>query len=131
MKEDLHLNMFFFFICQFAFHRVHDLFKEFIISCFAGVICCDSTNAKWIFNYIGMIFLQSNTNKQKWQMSWKKNWTPSLRSTKESTVNENSFRVLSILYIVNFCETRKISCNAIRVLLFLLNFWKIRQCALN
>ena len=46
----------FFFICQFVFHRVHDLFKEFIISYFAWVICCDSTNVKLIFNHIGMIF---------------------------------------------------------------------------
>ena len=26
---------------------------------------------------------------------------------KESIVNQNSFRVLSILYIINFCEIRK------------------------
>ena len=50
------LKKFFFFICQFVFHRVHDLFKEFIISYFVRAICCDSTNAKWIFNHIGMIF---------------------------------------------------------------------------
>ena len=31
-------------------------FKEFIISYFARVICCDSTYAKWIFSQIGMIF---------------------------------------------------------------------------
>ena len=37
---------------------------------------------------------------------------PLLRSTEESTVNQNSFRVLSILYITNFCETRKIDSNA-------------------
>ena len=48
-----------------------------------------------------------NTNK-KLQMTWKKNWTPSLRSTEESTINQNSFRVLSILYVANFCETRLI-----------------------
>ena len=28
-------------------------------------------------------------------------------STEESIVNQNSFRVLSILYITNFCETKK------------------------
>ena len=44
--------------------------------------------------------------------------TPSLRSTEESIVNQNSFRVLSILYITNFCETRKINFNAIRVIYF-------------
>ena len=40
----------------------------------------------------------------------------------ESIVNQDSFRVLSILYIINFCETRKINSNAIRVLFLLLNF---------
>ena len=54
----------------------------------------------------------------------------SLRSAEESIVNQNSFRVLSILYITNFCETRKINSNAIRVL-FLLEFRKSRKCALN
>ena len=34
---------------------------------------------------------------------------PSLRSTEKSVVNQNSFRELSILYITNFCETRKIN----------------------
>ena len=48
-------------------------------------------------------------------------------STEESVVN---FRVLSILYITNFCETRKINSNASRVF-FLLNFWKSRKYALN
>ena len=32
-------------------------------------------------------------------MSWKQNWTRSLRSTEKSVVNQNNFRVLSILYI--------------------------------
>ena len=32
--------------------------------------------------------------------------TPSMRSTEESITNQNSFRVLSILYITNFCETK-------------------------
>ena len=54
---------------------------------------------------------------------------PLLRSTEESIVNQNTFRVLSILYITNICETRKIISNRIRVLL--LNFRKIRKCALN
>ena len=49
------LKQFFFFICQFVFHRVH-IFKEFIISYFVRVISFDSTNAKRIFNHIGMIF---------------------------------------------------------------------------
>ena len=43
----------------------------------------------------------------------KEKLTPSLRSTEKSIVNQNSFRVLSILYITNFCETRKINSNAI------------------
>ena len=55
----------------------------------------------------------------------KKNWTPSLRSTEESIVNQNSFRVLSILYITNFCETRKINSNAIQVLFRLLISGKV------
>ena len=50
-----------------------------------------------------------------------------LRSTEESIVNQNSFRELSILYIKNFCETRKINSNAIRVLFLLLNFQKSRK----
>ena len=45
-----------FLICQFVFDRVLDPFKEFIISYFARVICCDSTNVKWISNHIGMTF---------------------------------------------------------------------------
>ena len=55
----------------------------------------------------------------------------SLRSTGEPIVNQNSFRVLSILYSTNFCETRKINSNAIRALFLLLNFRKSRKCALN
>ena len=55
---------------------------------------------------------------------------PSLRSTEEAIVNQTSFRVLSILYITNFCETRKVNSDAIRVL-FLPNFRKCRKCALN
>ena len=45
----------FFFICQSVFHRVHDLFKELIISYFAWVIYCDSTNAK------RSVYVQSDT----------------------------------------------------------------------
>ena len=48
------------------------------------------------------------------------------RSTKEAIVNQNSFRVLSILYITNFCETRNINSNVL-----FLNFRKSRKCALN
>ena len=51
--------------------------------------------------------------------------------SEESTVNQNSFRGSSILYITNFCETRKINSNAIRVLFLLLNVQKSRNCALN
>ena len=42
----------------------------------------------------------------------KEKLTPSLRSTEESIVNQNSLRVLSILYITNFCETRKMQRNS-------------------
>ena len=48
------------------------------------------------------------------------------RSTKEAIVNQNSFRVLSILYITNFCETRNINSNVL-----FLNFRKSRKWALN
>ena len=50
---------------------------------------------------------------------------------KGSIVNESSFRVLRILYITNFCKTRKINSNAIRVLFLFLNILKIRKGALN
>ena len=43
----------------------------------------------------------------------------------------NSFRELSILYITNVCETRKINSKTIRVLFPLLNFRNSRKCALN
>ena len=36
-------------------------------------------------------FIQSEKTK-KWQMSWTENWTPSLRSTEESIVNQNNFK---------------------------------------
>ena len=49
-----------------------------------------------------------------------------VENTKEAIVNQNSFRVLRILYIKNFCETRKINSNAIRA-----NFLKSRKCALS
>ena len=57
--------------------------------------------------------------------------SPSLRSTEESIVNQNSFRLLSILYITIFCETRKINSNAIRALFLLLNFRKSSKSALK
>ena len=41
----------------------------------------------------------------------KENLIPSLRSTEESVVNQKSLRVLIVLYITNFCETRKSSGN--------------------
>ena len=43
----------------------------------------------------------------------------------------NSFRVLSILYNTNFCETSKLNSNAIRVLFLLLNFRESSKCARN
>ena len=61
----------------------------------------------------------------------KKTEPPSLRSGEESILNQNIFRVLSILYITNFGGTRKINSNAVRVLFRLLNFRKSRKCALN
>ena len=45
-----------------------------------------------------------------------------VEDTEEPIANQNSFRVLSTLYITNFCETRKTNSNAIRVLFLLLNF---------
>ena len=61
----------------------------------------------------------------------KKTEPPLLRSAEESIVNQNIFRVLNILYITNFCGTRKINSNAVRVLFRLLNFRKSRKCTLN
>ena len=72
----------------------------------------------------------NNTNKKMTDVM-KEKLNPSLRSTEESTVNENSFRVLNILYITNFCETRKINSNSMRVPFLFLNFRKIRKCVLN
>ena len=43
----------------------------------------------------------------------KEKLNPSLRSTEESIIIQNSFRVLSFLYITNFCETKKINSKAI------------------
>ena len=51
--------------------------------------------------------------------------------TEESIVNQNTFTVLSILYITNFCETRKVNSNTIRALFLLLNFRKSRTHVLN
>ena len=55
------------------------------------------------------IILYNHQYKQKKNRCPAKNpETPSLSGTEESLVNQNSFRVLSILYITNFCETKKI-----------------------
>ena len=43
----------------------------------------------------------------------KEKLNPPLKSTEEPRGNQNSFRVLSILCVTNFCETRKIISNAI------------------
>ena len=43
----------------------------------------------------------------------KEKLNPLVEDTEESIVNQISFRVLSILYITNFCETRKINSNTI------------------
>ena len=75
-----------------------------------------------LFFYI--ILYNQQYKKQKWQMPWKKNWTPWLRCTEESIVKQNNFRVLGILCITNFCVTRKINSNAIRALFHLLNLQK-------
>ena len=61
----------------------------------------------------------------------KEKLNPLVQNTEESIVNQNSFRVLSFLYITNFCETRKINPDAIRALFLLQNFRKSRKCALN
>ena len=74
--------------------------------------------------------IQSAIQTKKSQMSWKKNWPPSLRSTEESIVNQNSFWVLSISYITNFWQTRKINSKVIRTLFLLLNLRQSRKCAL-
>ena len=79
----------------------------------------------------GCALIFRDVMKEKRQMTWKKNWTPSSRITEEAIVNQNSFRLLRVLYVTNFCETRKINSNAIRVLFLLLNFRKSRKCALN
>ena len=72
----------------------------------------------------------SNTNKKMTDVM-KEKLNPLVEDTKESIVNQNSFRVLSILYITNFCETRKVNYSATRVPFLLLNFRKSRKCALN
>ena len=52
-------------------------------------------------------------------------------STEESIVNQNSFRVLSILYIINFCETKKKNSTTIQILFLLLDFQKSRKCEIS
>ena len=52
----------------------------------------------------------------------KEKLTPLLDQYRRINSKPNSFRVLNILYITNFCETRKINSNAIRALFLLLNF---------
>ena len=89
----------------------------------------ESTNFFFFFDRYALIF--RDVMKEKRQMTWKKNWTSSLKSTEQAIVNQNSFRVLSILCIKNFCETGKINSNAIQVLLLLLSFGKSRKYSLN
>ena len=98
-------------------------FKELMPSGIQLTISCLNVNQQFRLTI-------SNTSK-KWQISWKKNWAPSLRGTVESTISQLSFKGLSILFITSFCETRKINSNAIRVLFILLNFWKSWNWALN
>ena len=59
----------------------------------------------------------------------KEKLNPLDEDTEESIINQNSFRVLSILYITNFSEIRKINSNPIQGLFLFLNFQ--RRCALN
>ena len=54
----------------------------------------------------------------------KEKLNPLIEEYRKSIVNQNSFRVLSNLYITNFRETRKINSNQIRVLFLLLNIQK-------
>ena len=106
-------------------------------------------NTRKIWNKIDLRFLldlQLAMQIKEFQMSWKKNWTTSLKSTEKLTVSPNSFSIgyliycklyfldlsfLSILYVMQFCETRKINSNATRVLLLFqvsaLNYvtWKL------
>ena len=89
----------------------------------------ESTIFFFFFDRYALIF--RDVMKEKRQMTWKKNWTSSLKSTEQAIVNQNSFRVLSILCIKNFCETGKINSNAIQVLLLLLSFGKSRKYSLN
>ena len=89
----------------------------------------ESTIFFFFFDRYALIF--RDVMKGKRQMTWKKNWTSSLKSTEQAIVNQNSFRVLSILCIKNFCETGKINSNAIQVLLLLLSFGKSRKYSLN
>ena len=92
----------------------------------------ESTNFFFFFFFFdryALIF--RDVMKEKRQMTWKKNWTSSLKSTEQAIVNQNIFRVLSILCIKNFCETGKINSNAIQVLLLLLSFGKSRKYSLN
>ena len=66
------------------------------------------TNIYGTFNIILLYnFIKSAIQTKKGQMSWKKNWTPSLRSTEESIVNQNGFGVLSNLYITDFLWNKK------------------------
>ena len=51
--------------------------------------------------------MQSATQTKKWQMSWKKNWTPSLRITEELIVNQNSFRVWVFCILQTFVKQDK------------------------
>ena len=69
----------------------------------------------------------SNTTKKNGRYHERKTEPPTFRSTEESIVNQTSFIVLSILYITNCFETRKINSNEIRVLFLLLNFQKSRN----
>ena len=54
----------------------------------------------------------------------KEKLNPLDEDTEESIINQNSFRVLSILYITNFSEIRKINSNPIQGLFLFLNFRK-------
>ena len=99
------------------------LFKSLMPSAIQLTISCLDGNQQYRLTI-------SNTNKKMTDVM-KEELNPLVEDTKESIVNQNSFRVLSILYITNFCETRKVNYSATRVLFLLLNFRKSRKCALN
>ena len=80
-----------------------------------------------LYNFIQSAIQKKKKKKKKNEKEKKK--TDVMKEKLNPLVEE--YRVLSIFYITNFCETRKIYSNKIRVFFLLLNFLKSRKCALN